>query len=251
VSTHLIPDNLDARLRDPRLDPDTQLTLIRDWLDQLDPAAWLAELCDQVIARTELAGQLGDDAVEHPNGFNLINLAGGVPRPNRLPPYRVRLHIWWSQQRKVIEDVHNHAWNFASRVLTGTLRFITYTPTDEPHAQPFCWYPYRFGSDGAYTAQHVQRVRLRPALDATLPTGTRYSFDHQQLHRVVPLAEGPTATLVVAGQYLRDGSDIYTEQPRHATGARIPHQPLGPEAVRERLARLHDTIRRTAVTSPT
>ncbi|MGH2600688.1 MAG: hypothetical protein ACRDJ9_15055, partial [Dehalococcoidia bacterium] len=136
-----------------------------------------------------------------------------------------------------------------SRVVTGTLRFITYTDTSDPGAQRFYWYPYQFGSDGAYTADRVEQVRLRPAFDAALAAGTRYSFHHQELHRVIPLGQQPTATLVVTGRFLRDGSDIYTEQPRHTAGARIPRQPLGATVVRERLTRLRDTIQPATATT--
>jgi hypothetical protein len=249
VTTSLIPDDLHTRLSDAHTHPDVQLAAIRQWLNQLDPAAWVAWICDQAAAHDRLAAQLGDNAVEHPNGFDLINLAGALPRLDQLPPYRVRLHIWWPERRDVIEDVHNHAWNFASCVVTGALRFITYAPTSDPQAQWFYWYPYRFGSDGVYTPEHVEQTRLRPAFDAALATGTRYHFDYRELHRVIPLDDQPTATLVVTGRFLRDGSDIYTEQPRHATGARIPRQPLGATAVRERLARLKAAMQQSVLTS--
>jgi hypothetical protein len=71
-----------------------------------------------------------------------------------------------------------------------------------------------------------------------LAAGTRYVFDHRHLHRVVPAGTAIVATLVLTGRFLRNGSDIYTELPRHEQGARLPRVPLGATLLRARLQRL-------------
>jgi hypothetical protein len=60
----------------------------------------------------------------------------------------------------MIEDVHNHAWDFCSRVLTGVLRFSIYrqaTFQGRP-ARVFYRYRYHFGSDGDFSDQNIERV---------------------------------------------------------------------------------------------
>lgn len=242
--TNLIPDGTVKEWSDQRADPHAQLAAIRQWLDHLAAQDWVRTLCERALADDDLAARLGENAVEHPNGFDMLHLTGPLPTAATLPDYRVRLHIWWPERRDGTEDIHNHAWNFASRVITGALRFTTYTPTADPSAQRFFKYAYHFGSDGAYTDQDVETVRLHPSFDATLTTGTCYTLDHQALHRITPIGDHPAATLVVTGTTVRAGSDVYTEQPRHANGARIPRDPLGANAVRERLTRLTTTIDR-------
>ena len=108
--------------------------------------------------------------------------------------------------------------------------------TQYPQGEEFHWYSCRFGSDGSFSHHDICRVRLHPTFDATLAAGTSYTFDHQALHRVIPLGDTVAATLVVTGRFLRDGSDIYTEESRDLQGARLPRTPLGPTTL---LARLH------------
>ena len=236
TAADLVPADLDALLADPAADPRTQLARIRGFLAGIDPAAWVRDAARRVLADGGLAERVGQQAVEHPNGFDLINLAGPLPTPERRPAYRVRLHVWWPERRGAVEDVHNHAWDFASAVLCGTLRFLTYSP--DPAGEPYYWYPYAFGSQGAFRAEEVRRVHLACGFDGELAAGTRYAFDHRQLHRVVPTGGGVVATLMVTGRFLRDGSDIYAEAPRHERGARLPRAPLGAAALRARLGRL-------------
>lgn len=236
----LIPAAVDARLRDPSADAAVQATRIRAWLENLDAAAWVRQIAERVATDERLAARLGHHSVEHPNGFDLINLAGALPEPDRLPAYRVRLHIWWPERRGATEDAHNHAWDFSSRILAGKLRFTTYHP--DKKGDEFFWYPYTLGSSGAYAEEEIQRVRLARSFDGTLPAGTCYTFNHRQLHRVAPAGDSVVATLVVTGRFLRGGSDIYTEQPRHACGARIPRAPLGADTLRTRLARLAQAL---------
>lgn len=234
----VLPDSLHTLLSDSAR-PDAEcIAAARRWLDTINAPAWIADLSDHVSRDEQLAVHIGGQSVTHPNGFDLLTLTGGLPAPDRLPTYRLRLHIWWQQH--VIEDVHNHAWDFCSRVLTGALRFSTYqhaTPDDRP-AQVFYRYRYHFGSDGDFSDQPIERVHLARGLDAILATATTYSFRHDQLHRVAPSPGSVVATLVVTGRFRTNGSDIYTDRPRHTHGARLPAAPLGPQALIDRMSRL-------------
>jgi len=232
----LVPARIDALLADPEAGPVEQLQRIREFLASIDPAAWVRDVAARIIDDEYLATSIGQRAVEHPNGFDLINLGGALPTIEQRPAYRVRLHIWWPERRGAVEDIHNHAWDFASAVLCGTLRFLTYSP--ETPGQLYHWYPYTFGSDGDFRKAEVRRARLACSFDGELAPGTRYVFDHRHLHRVIPAGTGIVATLVLTGRFLRDGSDIYTEIPRHEKGARLPRVPLGSALLRERLQRL-------------
>ena len=238
----VLPTDVHALLSDPAQPDIERLTVARRWLDELDPTAWIADLAARLQTDRHLAVQLGQQSVAHPNGFDLITLAGGLPTADRLPPYRLRLHIWW-QAGQTLEDVHNHAWDFCSRILTGSLRFTTYHPTASENSLPeFHRYRYQLGGDGDFRDQPVERARLTQGLDAILAAGTTYSFRHDQLHRVTPAGDDVVATLVITGHFCTRGSDIYTEHARPATGARLPARCLDPAEIVTAVTRLADLL---------
>lgn len=210
-------------------DPE-QLDSIRAWLQRTEPGALVSDFIEATTSDERLLTCAAERTIEHVNGFDRITLV------NALPHYRLRLHIWWPERRGTPEDIHNHAWDFGSALLCGQLRFKTYIldPTGEEH-----WlYRHRYGQPSAYRGGDVERVQLRCVFDTSMPAGTIYTFDHDQIHRVIPEGDAPVATLVVAGALRRDGSDVYTQQPRHHDGFRQPATSVTPEQLHTRLLRL-------------
>jgi hypothetical protein len=81
----LVPARIDALLADPEAGPDKQLERIREFLASIDPAAWVRDAAARIIDDEHLAASIGQRAVEHPNGFDLINLAGALPTIEQRP----------------------------------------------------------------------------------------------------------------------------------------------------------------------
>jgi hypothetical protein len=104
VLGQFVPDDVDAQLTDPATDTAAQTACIRRYLDGIDAAEWVSTLADRVTADDALADTIGSNAVEHPNGFDLINIAGVLPSLRDLPPYRVRLHVWWPERCRALGE---------------------------------------------------------------------------------------------------------------------------------------------------
>ena len=224
----VLPPALAGELDRLAAQPQAQLSAMREFVSDPGVPDWTAETIRRILADPEHLAESAKQSHQHPLGFDSIVLE------NTLPLYRARLHVWWPQTALVIEDVHNHAWSFASRVLTGELRFTSYRETDD--GMPFHHYRYRYGDQGGYG--ETTTVRLGVALDACLPSSTYYSFDLNERHRVAPVKTGrPVSTLVLTGALQRDGSDVYTEKARHEAGYRLLGDPYTPDALAQLLRR--------------
>jgi hypothetical protein len=229
----LVPGTLDSQTLDIVTGfhrPDIQLAAIRALLGSIDARQWIADAIENLTADPQALQAAAAHTIEHPNGFDRLTLV------DALPHYRIRLHIWWPERRGAVEDIHNHAWDFGSVVLAGQLRFKTYTAgeTGEEHFV----YRHTYGAAGNYRDDEVERCRLVLGLNAVLPAGTQYTFDHRQLHTVSPEGEGPVATLVVTGRLLRDGSDVFVKKARNEDGFRQPTTVISADDLRVRLLRL-------------
>jgi hypothetical protein len=170
----------------------------------------------------------------HPNGFDRPTLI------DKQPAYRLRLHVWWPERGVVIEDVHDHAWDFSSVIVAGPMRFTTFAAAE--NGEEYFAYPHTYNTPGAYSAGEVERCRLIRGLDVTMPAGTVYTFDHAQLHTVTVESDRPVATLVVAGSFRGNGSTVYTRHRRDAERFRQPSTTVTARSLRARLNHLEDYL---------
>ncbi|WP_407560041.1 hypothetical protein [Streptomyces sp. 184] len=143
-------------------------------------------------------------AVMHPNGFAKIPVAL-VPAPGQ----RLFLHAWFRDAED--SHIHNHRWNFASTVLTGTLHHTTVDVSLNGEG-PGCRIAlHRPVADG-FTLVGVRGEGLRISGERTqvLPAGTEYVMQARTLHRV--RAESGTMTLVARGQPFRGTSEVLLDR---------------------------------------
>ena len=230
TAARVLPHDIATTLEMLSVQPSAQLTAIRDFISGPDISSWTVDTIRRILADPAHLEEIAQQSFAHPNGFD------SIPLENRHPSYRVRLHLWWPEDTLVTEDVHNHAWSFASRVLSGALTFKTYRPCDT--GQPYFHYPWRIGDKGTYDGTSVNTATLAVALNACFSEGMHYSFDLNELHRVAPVkTTQPVSTLVILGTMQRDGSDVYTENPRHGAGYRLLRDPYSSRQLADRLRR--------------
>jgi hypothetical protein len=235
TAAKVLPPLIAAELHRLAAQPSVQLSAIQGFVADPGLPGWTVDALEQILHDEDHLAEIARQSFAHPNGFD------SIPLENSHPSHRVRLHVWWPDSPLVTEDVHNHAWSFGSRVLTGALNFQTYRPSDE--GTPHFHYPWRLGGAFAYDHRSVDTVHLARLLDATFTENTHYTFDLTELHRVAPVKTAqPVSTLVVIGSWQRDGSDVYTEQPRHGQGYRPLKDPYTPRQLAERLQRYLDCL---------
>lgn len=235
TAAKVLPADAAAEFERLAAQPSAQLSAIAEFVAAPGLPAWTLDTIQQILGDEDHLAEIAQQSFAHPNGFD------SIPLENSHPSHRVRLHVWWPDAPLVTEDVHNHAWSFGSRLLTGSLTFQTYRRSDD--GTPHFHYPWRLGGTFAYDSNSVNTVKLATALDATFAENTHYTFDLNELHRVAPVkTERPVSTLVVIGSWQRNGSDVYTEEQRHSEGYRPLKDPYLPQQLAARLRRYIDGL---------
>ena len=159
-----------------------------------------------------------ESAYYHPaNGFQKIVLCGSDKRR-----CEVRLHIYWRDTGQATHKephIHNHPWDFSSTIVCGSLRTLLFEESgDGQRYDAYKAAPPGDGGEG-YTFIYDREAFLRPVLDTTCHAICTYSIDHRLTHQVHGDDSRTTATLMVQGPFLREVTDIYTNDPL-ATGTR-------------------------------
>ncbi|MFC6080337.1 hypothetical protein [Sphaerisporangium aureirubrum] len=179
---------------------------------QVDPAV-VAELgsrrsLDDIVSSLSgdrsLVEAVAARSYAHPNGFDRISL---YRDPLGL---EVRVHLWWTGVPSD-ESIHNHAWDFSSQVIVGSLRFQMLSPL--PCGREYDRYSSSMpvgGRFGDYQFARTGAVRLDVVFDGTVTAGSSYSLNHEAYHRVLASPEGAplVATIVVRGLVRRKFSNV-------------------------------------------
>src|SRR5215213_3610947 len=117
----------------------------RDGAVGADARAILESLKGRGQLCTLLKSLLGDErrlesvaarSYSHSNNFDKIVLSDA-----KSPAYKVRLHIWWPDDKPAkVEHVHNHAWDFATAIVTGGYMTQIFQRCDDGAE----WHEYRY-----------------------------------------------------------------------------------------------------------
>ena len=199
-------------------------------LEAMDTGLVVAEL-DALLADPQALCALGERAYRHANGFYKL--------PLHTTPYglRVRLHYWPTAQTAE-ENIHNHRWRMASRVLVGNLESDQWRIDERGESYPL--YEYRKDAPGSLHAQETPlgEARIRRAIDLVHREGTAYAMDAKTLHRIHKVDDRPTVTLMVQSAPVRDTNWMFA-------GNGIPDievTPLGTERTRALLVEIRALI---------
>jgi len=159
--------------------PEAQIGLAKEFLSGASRGS-IRALLQQSAADPAQVEWTRERSYRHANGFLKLTIAEarGV---------RLRMHIWPTAQTWN-GNIHNHRWNFASRILTGTMEDSRFTVTE----------PGR-GSIAARYCRDVENVE-----DLTRFREVGVKLDSRMLHR-----EGSTYTMnsdsfhMISGSYSR------------------------------------------------
>lgn len=173
------------------------------------------------------------EGVVHDNGFYKLTLgqsAGGVV---------LRAHVWLGDQRFHQGDgnIHNHRWNFASRILQGVMTTVSFK-ADDGGELSLLHHAYRPDADPEI--QYVGVARLCQVSSETFTDGDFYYLDATTIHRAQPGSGRTTVTLVARSKAERQYADVYAT--RHLAQASHPPTLLPPNVVACELSRLHGLL---------
>lgn len=130
---------------------------------------------------------LGDCAGWSYQGFGMYRLYLG---------HRDRLHIWMPDDaRDNVSTIHNHPWDFESKILVGSLVNRVFTRMN--HETPLSHMMQRIvcGPGGGAIPNSEQYISLRVRSERIYTTGDTYTMEADDLHETVVTTSG-TVTMI-------------------------------------------------------
>jgi hypothetical protein len=181
----------------------------------------LWRLLDGALRDTDRFDELVARSVYHANGFvRIVLVPEGSPR--------LRLHVWprGDERMEGTDHPHGHRWAFASWVIMGLLREVTFV--EGRGGVPFREYRYA-GSDEELPDVPLTRVLLTTATTSIRSSGQVYTRQPGEVHVAVPATDDLVATLVIQGEDVMTTTPVYRK-----TGDRRPQPnlPIGPAELR-------------------
>ena len=144
--------------------------------------------------------QVAIDSSFHPNGF--IKIQFHIQGETKT---KIRLHYWPANAHTAEENVHNHRWRMASKVMMGSLHSETWVPLDNMDVQDvknaqrltLRMYHKQLGAYGA-TEKNMGMVWATCTDNVHQAAGMAYYMHEDTMHRIVqPTSNTPTLTLMV------------------------------------------------------
>ena len=200
---------------------------------------------DEVESSSSLLDNLSKNSYWHSTGiFKLV-----LWKPQGNTP-EVRLHIWSERSRTFsathVDSIHNHRWDFASKILSGTFRKELFTTEDvglNDHQH------FRFESQGRgqpNKVTHIANVSVNTSFDTTIECGGQYYLNSRILHRLTPTTKDLSATLFVCSPNLFTYSDVLFSPDSRKQNSEPPAAPkLDPALIVRLLADLRAELNRT------
>lgn len=206
---------------------DTARGLFAQLLTEASAYGVTQELIDRSLSRVSphelseaLRALMGDpsalervarDSYFHPNGFLKLQLLINDDA-------KVRLHYWPASMLPAEENLHNHRWRLASKVMLGALRSDLYRQAEagEAGAETLALrlYRKRRGAHGAEGERFGERAVKRRATLIRY-AGEAYCMDTDTLHRIVHTGGSATLTLMVQSAPLFTSNHMLSQPDVH------------------------------------
>ena len=186
----------------PRLDRDAGLAQMRRTAEELRDRPALLRSALGVLLRDDAAlAAVAARSSPHANGFAKIVLSRGAG-------WSLRLHVWSPSVESVGDSLnpHGHRWAFASWIITGTLREITFVEDRRGQVFQRCDYgrnlheSWKLHASGATTLVASEPVDRR--------AGMVYERTGAEVHTAFPRSD-LVATLVLQGPHRAETTEVF------------------------------------------
>lgn len=190
----------------------------------------LAEIVRSVLT-DENRSSVARSSYCHPNGFTKLVL---IPFQPGCVPFELRLHDWHTgpsmeseEARLARESIHDHGWDFASYVASGSLLFEEFEEADG--GRLYSQFKYlRPGPAIEYFQEHVGTQALRCTRRGIHRHPEIYFFPRYRLHRTIPSCGTRTVSLMLQSPYRPRQARVYRDP-----GQAVPRKPPAQRALTE------------------
>jgi hypothetical protein len=206
------------------------LTMLRYWA-----FAGFHELVGDVRRSAAAMRRIAADSYYHPNGFAKIQLVNSGDWGPKL-----RLHVWCADlgcSTHGSEDIHDHFWDFSSAVVAGKLLAETYICEAAPAkgTERLQHYELVRGVGGRHGLRRVGAASLKRISSRHFTAGQIHGLRAKALHRIEPLDNKVTATLVLQGPHQPIVNRVFRRAGSARRGAQGDIHPLSTFELRQLL----------------
>lgn len=189
-------------------------------------------MIDALLKNERWLSAVARDSYEHTNGFDKLVLV------SQQTGGKLRLHVWWGGDRtiQIEEHIHNHRWNFATKILVGHYRYEIYQPSLGPGMR---YYRHRYepvSDDGAFQLTSEGRDGLELVNTGIVSSMSGYALHSSVLHRVSQESRSMVLSIVLHGNAVRESTSVYSGSDLGGTVTRVKR--FSVVDLRERLARI-------------
>ncbi len=168
----------------------------------------LIELLEFIYSDDSVLANVAAKSYAHRNGFDKLVLIASSK-----PEFRLRLHIWWPNSDEIGDmHIHNHKWDFRSRIIEGSYRHKEYVVDTEGEE----WHRYICHSvlqKKGHQMEYEYAQHLRCVSDGTVEIGGEYTLNHNTLHKVSLIDSSRlTSTIVLQSPVLQESTSVYSRE---------------------------------------
>ena len=187
-----------------------KLTII-NLLDEIGGEEQLKYLLNSILSDEEKINTCSSQSEFHRLGFDKICLLSN-------PKYQLRLHIWRPQKKFKTEGIHNHKFNFVSRIIEGQLQHTLYERCNNEDPNSIFLHEYIFNPKENFKASDTFEYKgispIKMINDEVYPKNTIYNLHHESFHNAIPTDNNVlTATLFLRTSNIKSSDTIFERIP--------------------------------------
>jgi hypothetical protein len=206
-------EDIMLRLEDIRSDWQKRLQcyepkVLTEALSAVKERSIIAELLESAYSDNTVLSAIAAKSYVHSNGFDKFVLLVSSE-----PEFRLRFHVWWPNSKGTSDtDIHNHKWDFRSRIIEGSYRHQEYIvdTSGEKWQYHIC---HSILQKKGHQMEHKGTKDLFCVSDSILVKECEYTLDHRVLHKVSLLDHSKiTSTIVLQGPVMQSSTVVYSRK---------------------------------------
>lgn len=166
----------------------------------------LGSLLHKITTDPFLNNRMLDESYYHLNGFDKIVL---INRSN----FKIRLHNFLPRpEKRPMENIHDHRWNFASAMLKGSFKTDLFTNGVKQDLKTQSYTYYSDKLNDKYETVYNGEVFLEKLKTLKISQGDNYFIPSDALHRINGMNADGTVTIIVTGPPINNTCQFYASR---------------------------------------
>jgi len=175
-------------------------------VDVLGSNITFKSLLEKLLLNQHALAKIQHSSYYHQNGFDKFVLIDNQY-------FKLRLHVWQPENiDKAQENIHDHRWAFASKVLYGSFQNQLFEEHEQGNIERYFYTYLPAYKDQKYDLKYNGKRRLTLLEEVNLQTSQLYCLAPDVLHRISQVNSDGCATLMLTGTAFRTDCRLFAER---------------------------------------